>query len=306
MTNRELSRRDFLAITSAAGVCGLVPSLATAQAQMPVRLIPGTNESLPIVGLGSSKVVTGVAENGMQPLEAVLNALVVQGGSVVDTWPRNPDNDAAFGEVINTDELRDRLFITTKIDQQGKQAGIDQFEQTLELYQRDAVDLAQIFSLTDLDIHWPSLRDWKEVGKARYIGVTVSQERLYPQLESFLQREQPDFIQINYSIVERAAEDRLLPMAADRGIAVLINRPFMNGSYFQRLQNTELPDWVDEFDCQSWAQFSLKYILAHPAITCVLTETSNPAHMAENAITASSALPDETARLRMADYIDLV
>ena len=306
MTNRELSRRDFLAITSAAGVCGLVPSLATAQAQMPVRLIPGTNESLPIVGLGSSKVVTGVAQNGMQPLEAVLNALVTQGGSVVDTWPRNPDNDAAFGQVINTDNFKDRLFVTTKIDQQGKQAGIDQFEQTLELYQRDAVDLAQIFSLTDLDVHWPSLRDWKESGKARYIGVTVSQEQLYSQLESFLQREQPDFIQVNYSIVERVAEDRLLPMAADRGIAVIINRPFMNGSYFTRLENTELPDWTDEFDCQSWAQFSLKYILAHPAITCVLTETSNPAHMTENAITASSALPDEAARLRMADYIDQV
>ncbi|MBT5030714.1 MAG: aldo/keto reductase [Proteobacteria bacterium] len=306
MINSDISRRNFLALASAAGVSGLAPSLATAQAQMPARLIPGTNESLPIVGLGSSKVVTGVAENGVQPLEAVLDALVTEGGSVVDTWPRNADNDGAFGQVINSDNLKDRLFITTKIDQEGKQAGIDQFEQTLELYQRDAVDLVQIFSLTDLDVQWPNLRDWKESGKARYIGVTVSGEELYSQLESFLQREQPDFIQINYSIVERLAEERFLPMAADRGIAVLINRPFMNGSYFRRLENTELPDWTSEFDCQSWAQFSLKYILAHPAITCVLTETSNPAHMTENAITASSALPDEAARLRMSEYIDQV
>ena len=201
MINSDISRRNFLALASAAGVSGLAPSLATAQAQMPARLIPGTNESLPIVGLGSSKVVTGVAENGVQPLEAVLDALVTEGGSVVDTWPRNADNDGAFGQVINSDNLKDRLFITTKIDQEGKQAGIDQFEQTLELYQRDAVDLVQIFSLTDLDVQWPNLRDWKESGKARYIGVTVSGEELYSQLESFLQREQPDFIQINYSLV---------------------------------------------------------------------------------------------------------
>ena len=136
--------------------------------------------------------------------------------------------------------------------------------------------------------------------------MTVSQYRLYAQLEDFLQRETPDFVQMNYSITERRAEERLLPMAADQGLAVLINRPFMNGSYFDRLEGHPLPEWAAEFDCTSWAQFSLKYILAHPTITCVLTETSNPLHMEENAQAAFGRLPDAAARARMRAFIDEV
>jgi diketogulonate reductase-like aldo/keto reductase len=161
----------------------------------------------------------------------------------------------------------------------------------------------QIFSLTDLDVHWPSLKDWKAEGHARYIGVTVAEDRLYEPLERFLGRERPDFIQVNYSITERRAEERVLPMAADRGIAVLINRPFMNGAYFERLEGQPLPPWAAEFDCESWAQFSLKYILANPSLTTVLTETSNPRHMAENAAAARGALPSEAARARMREFI---
>jgi diketogulonate reductase-like aldo/keto reductase len=302
----QTSRRQFLASGAATSLMALAPRFALAQSTMPVRQIPGTDEVLPIVGLGSSKVVTGIAENGPGPLEAVLKELIGHGGSMVDTWPRNIENDGAFGEVISQPGIKGSLFVTTKIDQVGKQAGIDQFEQTLRLYQRDSVDLAQIFSLTDLDVQWPNLRDWKEQGKARYIGVTVSQEEKYAQLEEFLQREKPDFIQLNYSIAERMVESKLLPMAADMGIGVIINRPFMNGSYFERLQDTPLPEWTSEFDCTSWAQFSLKYILANPLITCVLTETGNPVHMAENAMTASSQLPDEAARKRMTEYIDQI
>ena len=196
--------------------------------------------------------------------------------------------------------------MTTKIDQVGREVGIAQFRQTQQLYQRETLDLTQIFSLTDLDVHWPSLRAWKEEGATRYIGVTVSQFGLYEQLEEFLGRETPDFIQVNYSITERLAEERLLPMARDRGIAVIINRPFMNGAYFRRLEGEALPEWTAAFDCHSWAQFSLKYILANPMITCVLTETSNPVHMAENASTAFGPVPDAQARERMRQFIDSI
>ena len=261
---------------------------------------------LPVIGLGSSKVVQEIATNGEEPLRQVLRTLVAHGGKLVDTWPRNADNDAAFGRVLNEPELRDRLFVTTKIDQVGEEAGIAQFRQTLERYGREVIDLVQIFSLTDLDVHWPNLVEWKESGAARYIGVTVAESRLYAQLEEFLQREQPDFVQLNYSITERESEDRLLPMAADRGLAVLVNRPFMNGAYFRRLEGTPLPEWTAEFDCTTWAQFSLKYILAHPAVTCVLTETTDPAHMAENALAASGKVPDDAARSRMRGLIDSV
>jgi diketogulonate reductase-like aldo/keto reductase len=300
------NRREFLALAAALGAVGAAPRQVLAQGQMPWRRIPTTGEMLPVVGLGSSKVVAGIAANGTEPVAEVLRALVANGGRVIDTWPRNVDNDTGFGRVINQPDLRDALFVTSKIDQVGKDAGIAQFRQTQRSYGRKTLDLVQIFSLTDLDVHWPSLRAWKEAGEARYIGVTVADYDLYPQLERFLQRETPDFVQMNYSITERRAEERLLPLAADRGAAVLINRPFMNGEYFSRLEKRPLPDWAHEVGCDSWAQFSLKYILAHPAITSVLTETSNPHHMAENAMTAFGAMPDAAARARMSAYIDQV
>jgi diketogulonate reductase-like aldo/keto reductase len=296
------SRRDFLALLSVLPVSGLASSVFAQQA-MPTRRIPGTSESLPVIGLGSSKVVEEIGKNGEEPLRQVLRTLVGHGGRVVDTWPRNADNDGRFGRVINEPELRDRLFVTTKIDRMGKEAGIAQLEQAQQLYGRKTIDLAQIFSLTDLDVHWPTLRQWKDSGRARYIGVTVSEDRRHADLEAFLRRERPDFVQTNYSITERQSEERILPLAAERGVAVLINRPFMNGAYFRRLEQTPVPAWAAEFNCTSWAQFSLKYILANPAVTGVLTETSNPKHMDENARTAFGPLPDDAARKRMRDFI---
>jgi diketogulonate reductase-like aldo/keto reductase len=307
MTDKMVTtRREALAMLSALGVAGLSPTAAFAQQNMPMRAVPSSGEMLPVIGLGSSKVVSQVSANGTGPVAAVLRALVANGGAVVDSWPRNPANDAGFGEVINLPDLRDDLFITTKIDQVGKQAGIDQFRQTQELYQRETIDLVQIFSLTDLETQWPNLKDWKAEGSARYIGVTVSEYERYDQLIEFLGRETPDFVQMNYSITERRAEERLLPLAADMGLAVLLNRPFMNGAYFGRLENQPLPEWAAEFDCSSWAQFSLKYILAHPTVTTVFTETSNPAHMVENAQASLGRLPDAAARAQMRALIDQV
>ena len=301
-----MNRREALAMLSAMGVAGLAPSHALAQQQMPLRTVPSTGEMLPVVGLGSSKVVSQIVDNGTEPVAAVLRALVANGGTVVDSWPRNPANDIGFGEVINLPGLRDSLFVTTKIDQVGKEAGIAQFRQTQELYQRETIDLVQIFSLTDLETQWPNLKDWKDEGSARYIGVTVSNYERYDQLIEFLGRETPDFVQMNYSITERRAEERLLPMAADMGLAVLLNRPFMNGAYFGRLEGRPFPEWAAEFDCTSWAQFSLKYILAHPTITTVFTETSNPTHMEENAQASYGRMPDAAARARMRALIDEV
>lgn len=302
MNQRRINRRQALAGGAAIGLELVNP--ASAQARMPRRPIPGTTESLPVIGLGSSKVVQEIAANGPEPLAAVLRELVASGGSVVDTWPRNADNDAAFGRVIAEPGLRDALFVTTKIDRPGREAGVAQFEEALNSYGRDPIDLGQVFSLTDVAVNWPSLRAFKDAGRARYIGVTVAEARLYDALESFLASESPDFVQLNFSITERQSEDRLLPMLADRGIAVIVNRPFMNGSYFDRLENVPLPEWTSEFDCASWAHFSLKYILANPNLTCVLTETSDPEHMRENAQAAFGPMPDPRARQRMREYID--
>lgn len=306
MTQRSTTRRDFLAAGAAIGMAGLFSQGAWAQRRMPQRPVPSTGEMLPVIGLGSSKVVEQIAANGPDPLAAVLRSLVEHGGKVVDTWPRNADNDGAFGRVINEPDLRDKLFIASKIDRTGKESGIAQYRQTQLLYGRQPLDLLQVFSLTDVDTHWPSLKEWKAAGEVRYIGVTVADARLYDQLETFLRREQPDFVQMNYSLTERESEQRMLPFAADRGVAVIINRPFMNGAYFDRLAGRELPSWAAEFECTTWAQFSLKYILANPLLTCVLTETASPVHMAENALTALGPLPDAAARARMRAFVDSV
>jgi len=306
------TRREFIARTAAtaaaASVAGALPlGLAAQHAHgVPERTIPSTGEKLPVIGLGSSKVVSEVAANGPEPLTNVLRALVAHGGKLVDTWPRNADNDAAFGRVVAMPEFANKLFITTKIDQVGKDVGIAQFRAAQRAYQRQVLDLVQIFSLTDLETHWPSLKEFKAAGDARYIGVTVSEDARHDALESFMQREKPDFVQMNYSITERAVEERLLPFAADRGIAVVINRPFMNGAYFDRLEGKALPEWAKEFGCETWAQFSLKYILANPHFTCVLTETSNPKHMEENLATATGMLPNEAQRARMREFIATV
>lgn len=302
----ELTRREALTLIAGASAGALAPSVAAARVVMPTRRIPSSGEQLPVIGLGSSKVVEEIARNGEGPVREVLKALATHGGKVIDTWPRNPANDDRFGAVINEPALAGKLFVTTKIDKVGKDAGVAQFRQAQQSYRKKTIDLVQIFSLTDLETHWPSLKAWKEAGEARYIGVTVSEPRLHDALEQFLKRERPDFTQVNYSITERAAEDRLLPLAADRGVAVLVNRPFMNGAYFKRLEGRPLPPWAAEFNATTWAQFSVKYILAHPAVTCVLTETSNPHHMEENAMTAVGTLPDDRARARMREFIATV
>ena len=298
------SRRDFLGLLSILPFTAAGPALA--QQKMPVRRIPGSGEMLPVIGLGSSKVVEEIAKNGDDPLRQVLRTLVAQGGRVIDTWPRNPANDARFGTVINEAEFIGRLFVTSKIDRPGKDAGVAQLREAHKNYGRKVLDLAQIFSLTDLETHWPTLREWKDSGMARYVGVTVSEPRRHADLESFLKRERPDTTQVNYSITEREAEDRIIPLAADRGVAVIINRPFMNGAYFKRLEGRPLPPWAAEIGCSTWAQFSLKYILSNPRVTVVLTETSNPKHMAENAQAALGAMPDESVRKRMREFIATV
>jgi len=304
MSNENLTRRDILAAMPLLGLSGMLPTAALSQDSMPMRRIPGTDESLPIIGLGSSKPVNQIAERGPEPIANVLRTLIDNGGRVVDTWPNNAENDAKFGEVISHTDLRQALFLATKIDRTGKEEGIRQFRDTLRHFQRDNVDLLQVFSLTDLDTQWANLKDFREEGSARYLGVTVSSSGLYEPLTRFLQEEQPDFVQVNYSVSEREAEERILPMLQDKGIAVIINRPFMNGSFFAKLGDRPVPAWAAEFDCHSWAEFSLKYILPHPAITCVLTETGNPAHMRENAHAAYGRMPNASERQQMAQLID--
>jgi diketogulonate reductase-like aldo/keto reductase len=296
-------RREFLAQLSSLGLLlsGRLPSLA--QETLPTRAVPSTGEAVPVIGLGSTKAVMQIPTAGTDPVRSVIHMLVRYGGRLVDTAPRTAEIDGEFGGVLNDPDLRDRLFLATKISTTGEEAGIRQMRQAQRLFGRRTMDLVQVQSLTDLETHWPHLREWKETGEARYIGVTVSSYSGYERLEAFMRREPLDFVHLNYSVAETRAEERLLPLAQERRLAVLTNRPFMNGSYFRRVAGRALPAWAAEFDCTSWAQFSLKYILAHPAVTCVLTETTNPQHMEENIQAALGRLPDESTKRRMWEVV---
>lgn len=298
----RFNRRKFLTALSSLSVLGRLPAAAIAGDVLPRREVPGSGEELPIVGLGSTKPVRYIREAGTGPIESVMRKLLSYGGCVVDTSPRPADLDTRFGQVLQRAEFRDSLFVAAKVTATGKAEGIAQIEQTQRLFGRDPLDLLQISSLTDLETQWETLRNLKEAGKVRYIGVTVSHDRLYETLEEFMRRESPDFVQLNYSVMEFTAEDRLLPLAEDLGIAILVNGPFMNGEYFGLVAGRELPDWTAEFDCDSWAQFSLKYILAHLAVTCVLTETTNPDHMEENVRAGLGRFPDDAMKRRMRDH----
>jgi diketogulonate reductase-like aldo/keto reductase len=297
------SRRDFVAQALGLGALLTRPARLLAQETLPTRPIPSTGEALPIVGFGSSKPVLESPTEGTEPITNVIRTLLEYGGRVIDTSPRTEAIDRDFGRVLQDPELMGRLFLAAKININGEQNGIDQWRQTQRLFGRRTVDLLQVESLRDVDLHWPNVRAWKDSGEARYIGVTVSANARHGLMETFMRENSPDFLHVNYSPLENGAEDRLLPLARDMGMAVLINRPFMNGSYFGRVAGKELPSWAAEFDCETWAQFSLKYVLANPAVTCVLTETTNPEHMEENIQAAFGRLPDDTTRGRMRELL---
>lgn len=304
------TRRDFISRMVAAGALlksplDLVPRSVDGPPQeaMPVRTIPSTLETLPIVGLGSSKPVLEIPTEGIEPLREVMRMLLEHGGRVIDTSPRTEEIDSEFGRLLQTPEFRDRLFLTAKLNTPDAEIGIAQMRQTQRLFGQRTLDLVQIESLRGLESHWPRLREWKESGEARYIGVTVSTYGNHDRLETFMRSESPDFVHLNYSVMEPLAEERLLPLAQDRGMAVIVNRPFMNGAYFGAVSGRALPDWAAEFDCSAWSQFSLKYILAHPAVTCVLTETTDPEHMEENIGAAYGRFPDEGTKRRMRELV---
>lgn len=293
------TRRDFLGRLAAAGAALALPRRLLAQEPLATRPIPATGERIPIVGYGSTAAVLEIPERGVAPVAGVIRRFLEIGGRVVDTSVRPEAIDSVFGRFLQEPDVRERIFLATKINTPDAATGVAQMRQTQRLFGRRTVDLVQVESLRGIEHHWLRLREWKASGEARYIGVTVAENFNHERLEAFMRVESPDFVHVNYSLLERNAEERILPLARDRGFAVLVNRPFMNGAYFGRVAGRELPSWAADFDCRSWAQFSLKYILSHPAVTCVLTETTNPAHIEENVDAGRGRLPDDATRRRM-------
>lgn len=266
---------------------------------MLTRAIPVTGEMLPVIGLGTSDEFSVSPGEDLAPLREVLRRFVELGGKLVDTAPAYGNAEEVIGGLVAELGIAKRLFVATKVRTYGREAGVEQMQTSERLLKKRPLDLIQVHSLVDVDTQLKNLRAWKEAGRVRYIGITHSRTSAFGDLERLLRTEKLDFVQLNYSPTEPDAEKRLLPLAAEKGVAVIVNRPFENGYFFRKVKGKPLPGWTAEFGCASWAQFSLKYIIGQPAVTCVIPATSSPRHLVDNMDAGAGPLPDGRTRRRM-------
>ena len=264
------------------------------------RAIPSTGERLPVMGLGSAETFDVRSGSQLKPLEEVLSLFVKHGGKLIDSSPMYGQAESVIGDLAGKLHLREKLFIATKVWTHGKQEGIAMMERSLMRFQAKKIDLMQVHNLVDAEIQMGSLRDWKSKGRIRYTGITHSESSGFGEVERVMRSQKPDFVQINYSLVERGAAQRILPLAQELHMAVIVNRPFGGGGVLKSIASKPLPPWAGEFDCHSWAQFLLKWIVAHPAVTCVIPATNNPQHLEDNMGGGVGRLPDARTRQRMA------
>lgn len=298
------TRRRFC---QAVAACAAIPRIAAARTStvnsMLTRTIPSSGESLPVIGLGTSDVFdVGTDEAARAPLAEVLKILLEAGGSLLDTAPMYGRAEGVSGDLVEAAGARARMFLATKVWTTGKAEGLRQIEDSMRLLKTEVLDLVQVHNLVDLATQLANVRALKDAGRLRYTGITHYTVAAHAELERLIAREALDFVQFNYSIVTRDAEQRLLPLAAERKVAVLVNRPYEDGALFARVRGKALPEWAAEFDCASWGQFFLKFIVSHPAVSCVIPATSNPRHMLDNAAAGHGRLPDQPLREKMAAY----
>ena len=305
MSEWRLNRRELMAMGAAAGGGLLVPGLLAADEPVMRRKIPASGEPLPIVGLGTSGVfdVEPTAEN-LATRREIVELMVEHGASVIDTSPMYGRAEDVVGRVVEDLGVRDRLFFATKVWTRGREEGLAQMEESFRLLRTEKIDLMQVHNLVDTRTQLRSIRELREAGRIRYSGITHYRVSEHDDLADVIEAERPDFVQLNYSIVTRAAEDTLLPLAADRGVAVIVNRAFEDGDLFRAVRGRDVPEWAVEAGIQSWGQFFLKYVLAHPAVTCVIPGTSKPRHMRDNLGAATGALPEAALRRRMVSFIE--
>jgi diketogulonate reductase-like aldo/keto reductase len=296
------SRRNWLKLAAALTLGGAMPAVRAADRVL-LRSIPKTGETIPAVGLGTWQAfdVAGDAAETAQAREA-LKTLVELGGRVIDSSPMYGSAEAVAGQLAEESGVKPKLFVATKVWTSGRQAGIRQMEDSMRKLRVERLDLMQVHNLVDAPTHLATLREWKKAGRVRYLGVTHYNAGAHADLERAVKPGDLDFVQVNYSLAEPEADRRLLAAAADSRTAVIVNRPFAEGAMFGRVKNKPLPEWAKEIGCATWAQFFLKWILAHPAVTCVIPGTRNAKHVADNLGAAAGPLPDEATRRKMAAH----
>ena len=312
MNGAEISRRDAtrLLAQGAAGVMLAPIALGAANRDgalrnsMLQRTIPSSGEKIPVIGLGTWQVFdVGPGEAERKPLEEVLSRFAALGGRVVDSSPMYGRAEQVVGDLAARLKVHDSLFLATKVWTSGKEQGIASMERSLARLQTQHLDLMQVHNLVDARTHLATLREWKEQKRVRYIGITHYTDSAHQEVAGLLQSEQVDFVQINYSIMEPQAAELLFPIAQDRGVAVIANRPFGGGDLLSRLRGKPLPEWAAELDCHSWAQVLLKWIVAHPAVTCAIPATAKVSHLEDNMRAGLGKLPDASMRQRIVEAV---
>jgi len=305
----NIDRRTAIKAGFGLGVAVLWPRdglLAQAQPLIQKK-IPSSGESIPIIGIGTARRYEEIkTETEKAPLRETIRQFQSLGGRVIDSSPSYGTAEAVVGELVESLKVRDSLFLATKVSLRniGRQEGITQIEQSFKKFRTNKIDLIAVHNLRDTDTQLGTLREMKQAGRIRYVGITTSFDNQYAEFEQVMKKESLDFIQVDYALDNRDAGERIIPLAADRGMAVMINLPFGRGRLFNAVQGKKLPEWANEIDCQSWAQFFLKYIVSHPAITCAVPGMARPEYVVDNLGAARGRLPDAAMRRRMEQFID--
>ncbi len=303
-TGTTMSRRRSLQLIAAMGAGAALGARAAAPIML-ARRIPSSGESLPVIGLGTSQTFDIAGEGADFDAALEVTRLFARGGGrLVDSSPMYGAAESAVGRLAAQAGAADKLFYATKVWTRGREAGIAQMQTSMQRMGVKRIDLMQVHNLLDTAVHLTTLRDWKREGKIRYVGVTHYHSGAYAELEQVMKSEALDFVQLNYSLAEREAEERLLPLAAEKGIAVLVNRPFADGALFQRVRGRPLPAVAKEAGCETWAQYFLKWILGHPAANCAIPATRNPKHILDNLGAGTGPMPDAQLRKRMKEEFD--
>jgi diketogulonate reductase-like aldo/keto reductase len=308
----SISRRQFVKYLAIAGSSSAASAgssigsaLSSASAGRHLRVIPSSGEKIPAIGLGSwlTFAIDVDDEQALADRIAILREFLTRGGGVLDSSPMYGVAQEVIGKGLKHIGRHDGLFSATKVWTTGNRQGFIQMEESRQLWGLDKLDLMQVHNLLDWETHLPTLYTMKQQGDIRYVGVTTSHGRRHDELEHIMRTQQLDFVQFTYNMIDREAEKSLLPLAKEKGIAVIINRPFQRGGLFDKFEQYPLPAWANEIGCRNWAQFFLKFIISHPAVTCAIPATSQIEHLRENIEAGYGRLPDETMREKMLAYI---
>ena len=303
----SISRRDLIKLGAGAGLTaatGTWSQLLADTAPLIQTTIPSSGQKVPSIGIGTVDFRGDPGTPAVQALNEVLSVFHRAGGRVVDTSPNYGNSEAVLGRMMQEMGIRKDLFLATKVDREERESGISRMESSFDLLGGDQIDLMQVHNLRGTAIQLETMRAWKEQGRFRYIGITTHSSRQYTEFERSMREHKLDFIQVNYSLADRGANDRILPLAQDQGVAVLVNRPFSKGRLFSTVGDRPLPDWASEMDAQSWGQVFLKYIVAHPAATIPIPGTSKPHHAADNMGAMLGRLPGPKLRREIEQFID--